>query len=140
MHYTTTIRNRDFISACRREAMAWNREKDGAPTVDKVVSRVLEGRAPRFYVGYEQAYRHACNYRKLSRRGETPAIADPMWADFYRAIEREMEREEMTLGQAVVNVIDGCDAPSFYISLSTGRRLYFAMRRARKAAPKPLNL
>ncbi len=130
MHYTQISRNNDFLAACNAMVCAWP-EEEGIPSVDTVIRKVLAGGAPRFYVGYEQAYRRVCNpgfYIRVQPR----TIQQQLWHDFYlRVCERRL-KGGVSLAQAVADVIEREPAPSFYLSFDTARRLYFTVRRQRR--------
>lgn len=127
---TTTRRYRDFMTACRREAQAWN--GDHTPTVNDIIRRVISGGAPRFYTSYDTAIRRVCHY--LSGKNTPPdSLKGRMWRDITErvAVRREAD-PTLSISQAVINVLDEDEAPSFYLSFFSARSTYFRVRALRR--------
>lgn len=128
---TTMRRYRDFVNACNRELQS--RSGDTPPTLDEIVKKVLSGRAPHFYTGYETALHRVSRYLR-DRNAPVSTLRHRMWRDMAeRVAERRKKNPKLTISQAVIDVIDEEDAPSFYLSFFSGRRAYFRYKALRRS-------
>ena len=88
---------------------------------------------PHFYTGYETALHRVSRYLR-DRNAPVSTLRHRMWRDMAeRVAERRKKNPKLTISQAVIDVIDEEDAPSFYLSFFSGRRAYFRYKALRRS-------
>ncbi len=134
MFDSTRRRHDDFMTACRREAHNW--DGDTPPSVDEIIRKVISGGAPRFYLSLDTALMKTGGY--LSGKTPVPRTQQGlMWRDFAERVGARLEADpELTLYQAITNTLNDDEAPSFYLTFNSARRLYYRYR-ARRRAQRP---
>lgn len=131
MYDTTQRRHRDFMRAFRREVQEWNGETEMS-TAD-IIKRVLAGGAPRFYTEYETAARKVGPVLS-GRAGEPRSLKGRMWQDMAERVRARRELQpDLSISQAIVDIIDNDEAPSFYLTFKTAHRLYYRCLARRRA-------
>jgi len=127
----TEQRNSDFMKAYRDEVRRMF-ERGEKMTVEKVVERVLAGDAPGYYVSYQYARRavgdligrgvierYSGNLRRHSRRD--------MMIEIGRKCVERMNSRGVNLGRALVDVLAGERASSFFMTKSYARQLIYSI-------------
>ncbi len=139
MKHTLSRRDVDFMSALRHEVLAWDDTQP--PTLMAVVLKVLGKPAPRFYVDYETAYRNVSlamrdllPHRLTGRRRQ-------MWMDLAGMVLAVMSTNSgYSMSQALVDVLETREAPSFYISSSWAIRIYHNYRSISRSMKRPKSI
>jgi len=126
MNYTLAQRNADFMSAVRHATAAWSGKEE--PTVTCIIRKVINNGAPGFYVKYETAYRFVC----LVLRNRLPlninGVRRRQWDEIADRVRKTMtDHPDYSIGQALVEVIDAGNAPSFYLSFASAKSLYYRL-------------
>lgn len=125
----TGQRNSDFMKAYRDE-MKRMFENGERITVGEVIERVLAGDAPGYYVSYRYARRavgdlmergvigqYTGKLRRHSRRD--------MMMEIGRKCARRMDSRGVSLGTALVDVLAGERASSFFMTKAYARQLVY---------------
>ena len=125
MNYTTKQRNHDLMNAVHKAVATWNGD---TPSVNEIIRKVLNSPAPTFYVSYETAYR----YVSLAMRHKLPHNINSnrrrMWIDLAARVSAIMhDNPSYTYAKALLSVLEGEHAPSFYITTLTATRIYYNM-------------
>lgn len=126
MEYTQE-RDRDFMNAYRRElrrALSRGEQVESG----EVVRRAIEGGAPGFYIGFDYARRGVASRlrrRLRSRHRDMMAPRHMLWDELTERVERELTggHGRLRLPEALARVLAAGDAPRFYISDRTARRI-----------------
>lgn len=134
----TEQRNRDFMKVFRDEMKEmYNRGE--TVNVEKVIERVTKKEAPGYYVSYRYARRavgdliergiigkYKGGLRRHSRRD--------MMIEIGRKCQMRMEQKETNLGRALVDVLVGEKASSFFMTKNYARQLYYKMEKEKKGS------
>lgn len=131
MKFTRKKRDADFLAAYFLAVREWP-ATDPAPVTNAVIRKVLQGAAPAFYIGYEQAYRRICNPGHYIP--ENPrTLREHMWVDLYKTVmSYQTSHPGMSLSDAVMHVLEHVSAPSFYLTFHSARSIFFKARRKRR--------
>ena len=131
MNYSFARRDTDFMAAFSRMAAEWKGPEP--PTVDDIIRRVVAGGAPSFYLSYERASRVASDII-AGRVRPGKSLRWRKWADFAGLVRARLaDNPGMSIGLAVMLTAEQAEAPSFYLTFHTARRLYFRLREKRLA-------
>lgn len=124
MNHTFQQRNIDFMKAVRRAYAEWDAPQP--PTVDQLIKKVLDGRAPRFYVSFETAYKTLTYIDRNGLPKNINNLRKQMWVDLAsRVVEYMTRHPSCNRARALIEIIENQDAPSFYITEPTARSLYY---------------
>lgn len=119
MFFKKQIRNVDFMSILKREAMRQTR-----PDLRALVKQVAEGPAPAYYVEYVTALKRIREIRS-GRRILGSGIRGRMWAEICGKVDSLMERHpDITLSGAVARVLIDESASSFFITPTRAMAIY----------------
>ena len=126
MEYTQE-RDRDFVSAYRRELrQAWERGEHLETA--EMIRRAIDGGAPGFYVGFDYARRGVSDRlrrRLRSRHRNWTGVKRGIWDDLAERVEVEImsSHARLRLPEALARVLAEGNAPRFYMSERTARRI-----------------
>lgn len=122
MSNTHSQRNADFMAAVRSQLKPGD---SGCRSTAAVIDRVRQSPAPRFYVEYETAYKAVC--RVLSHRShpDFDRVRQCQWHDIALCVKHVRRRNpRMSVGRALVDVLELCPAPSYYLSHDRALKIY----------------
>lgn len=116
------------MRAVRQVAASCNHEV----STREVIKRVINSKAPEFYVNYERAYRVVSQYLRGNVRNPRTQTAE-RWACIARRVKTVMDSTPgITYAQALTEVLDHGEAPSFYISHSRATAIYYRRLRHKR--------
>lgn len=137
----TQQRDRDFSKALRASVRAYT-DCGLMPEPKGVIMRALAMRPPCYYMSYDTAVsvlrRLQSRSGKRSKEPQRLSIKRRQWMDLNRAVNRRMMRDKnITIGQAITQVLMMERPTCFCLSMRHAKRLYSeAVRRDAKMVPQ----
>lgn len=113
----TSLRNIHFFHACRRVIT-----NSSTPlTLSEIICRALRSKPQGYYVSFSRAYTHVL----AIELGHERAVPGSLWALLHRKAKKIASRNSATSLATALNLVlaDG-NAPRFFITPSTARRIY----------------
>ncbi len=127
MNYTLLQRNADFMRAFRTVWAAWDGPE---PTIADIINKVVSMPAPKFYVNYETAYKFVGRALNDKLPAGNRGSRRQMWHDLASRVSAVRTcYPHISLGLALVYVMDVEGAPSFYLTQKSATALYYKLKR-----------
>ena len=130
----TRQRDEDFYRACCRELRGAIDSGKSYDTTRSLIKATLQCQAPQFYVTHTSALRRLRELRSKNYR-PTYGAKQRLWADLDARVSAVERRHGIDLSDALMRVLSDFRAPSFYLSTSTGEKIF---RRRKKENIKAL--
>ena len=124
MKHTIQQRDIDFMNAIRTALDDWDDNR--LPSIGAIIRRATAGPAPRFYTDFKTAYNTITRMHLTGLPRCINSNKQQMWIDLATLVFDYMNTHHgCTIAYALAHVLENQPAPSFYLSVTTARAIYY---------------